>query len=96
MKPLAQALSVRRWMWVVWPAFLVAGLIELLVFAFVDPHDVRGLGGGVPWPYAAIYSLSFLAFWALAMLSSALTLLLSTAPSTLELSPAPKAHDTQD
>ena len=27
----------RCMMWVIWPAFLMAGLMEVLVFAMVDP-----------------------------------------------------------
>ena len=31
----------QRIMWIVWPAFLVAGVLEVLVFAMVDPQDIR-------------------------------------------------------
>ena len=30
-------MKAQRLMWIAWPAFLVAGLIEMVVFAFVDP-----------------------------------------------------------
>ena len=29
----------QRLMWIAWPAFLMAGVLEVLVFAFVDPQD---------------------------------------------------------
>ena len=66
----------QRWMWIAWPAFLVAGLLEMLVFAFVDPQDMRWFGQDLDLSRQAIYTLAFFAFWFLAMLSSALTTLL--------------------
>ena len=66
----------QRWMGVAWPAFLVAGLLEVLVFALVDPQDLRWFGQDLDLSRQAIYTLAFFAFWALAMLSSALTTLL--------------------
>ncbi len=66
----------QRWMWITWPAFLVAGLLEVLVFALVDPHDLHWLGQDLDLSRQAIYTLAFFAFWGLAMLSSALTALL--------------------
>jgi hypothetical protein len=66
----------QRWMWITWPAFLVAGLLEVLVFGFVDPHDLHWFGQDLDLSRQAIYTLAFFAFWALAMVSSALTALL--------------------
>ena len=66
----------QRWMWIAWPAFLVAGLLEMLVFAFVDPQDLNWFGQGLDLSRQAIYTLAFFAFWVLAMLSSAFTALL--------------------
>ena len=68
----------RHLMTVVWPGFLVACLLELLVFALVDPQDVRWVGHQVTLPREAVYTLAFFVFWVMAMLSSALTALLST------------------
>ena len=34
----------QRMMWIAWPAFLVAGVLEMLVFAFVDPQDMQWFG----------------------------------------------------
>lgn len=64
-------------MCVAWPAFLVAGLLEVLVFAVVDPHDLHWLGNPIEVPRQAVYTLAFFAFWLLTMVSGALTLLLS-------------------
>jgi len=66
----------QRWMWIAWPAFLVAGLLEVLVFAFVDPHDLHWFGQDLDLSRQAIYTLAFFTFWVLAMVSSALTALL--------------------
>ncbi|HWP17696.1 MAG TPA: hypothetical protein VNO84_01065 [Burkholderiaceae bacterium] len=75
-------------MWIAWPAFLVAGLIEMLVFAFVDPGDLHVLGRGpLELSPMAIYTIAFFVFWAAAMLSSALTTLLARSPFELNRCP---------
>ena len=70
----------KRWIAIVWPAFLVAGLLEMLVFALVDPQDLHW--GGLPMPLSrqGIYTLAFFLFWALTMLSGAVTVLLAQSP----------------
>lgn len=51
---------------VVWPAFVAAGLLEILVFAFVDPSALRAPGGGeLEVSATAVYSVAFFAFWVL-------------------------------
>jgi hypothetical protein len=62
---------------IAWPGFLVACLLEVLVFALVDPQDVRWLGHQLMSSREAVYTLTFFVFWLMAMLSSALTYLLS-------------------
>lgn len=73
-------MRAQQWMWIVWPGFLVAGLLEMLVFAFVDPQDLNWFGRELDLSRQAIYTLSFFAFWGLTMLSSALTVLLGKSP----------------
>lgn len=70
----------RRWMWIAWPAFLIAGLLEMLVFALVDPSELHWQGKPLELSRQAIYTVSFFVFWALAMASSALTTLLAMSP----------------
>ena len=66
-----------RWAAVAWPAFLVAGLLEMLVFAFVDPLSLQTLGGAtLPLSPTAIYSIAFLLFWACVALACWLSLML--------------------
>lgn len=67
-------------MWIMWPAFLVAGLLEILVFAMVDPQDLHWFGQPVELSRQGVYTLAFFVFWAIAMLASGLTTLLSMSP----------------
>jgi hypothetical protein len=64
------------WMWILWPAFLLACAAELLVFALVDPSDLRWHGESIALSRQAVYTAGFFAFWLLAIGSSALTVLL--------------------
>jgi hypothetical protein len=67
-------------MWIAWPAFLVAGVLEVLVFTMVDPQDVHWFGDPVEFSRQGVYTVAFFMFWAVTMLSSALTTLLSVSP----------------
>ena len=67
----------RRSMWIVWPAFLTAAVLEMVVFAVVDPGDLHWFGGPVPLSREAVYTLAFFVFWGATMASSALTTLLA-------------------
>ena len=53
---------------ILWPAFVVAGILEMLVFASFDPSDLS-LGAWQP-ERLTTYSLTFFLFWALAATSS--------------------------
>ena len=70
----------QRLMWIAWPAFLMAGVLEMLVFAMVDPQDLHWMGQPLEWSRQAIYTVSFFGFWLVTMLSSALTTLLAASP----------------
>lgn len=67
----------RRWMWVMWPAFLLACVTEMLVFALVDPGDLQWRGAQLTLSRQAVYTVGFFVFWLLAAASSALTVLLA-------------------
>lgn len=75
----AQTASVlaQRIMWIVWPSFMMAGVLEVLVFAMVDPQDLHWFGQTVQLSRQGIYTIAFFAFWLVTMLSSALTALLA-------------------
>ena len=82
---------MKRVVWVLWPAFLMAGMIEAVVFYAIDPQDLQFLAE-LNWSRNAVYSLAFLAIWAAVSVSSALTLLLST-PDHPEEDALHAAHD---
>ena len=66
----------RKLMWIVWPAFLAACALQLVVFAMVDPLEVQWFGRHLGWSRQAVYAGGFFLFWGGTMLSSALTALL--------------------
>jgi hypothetical protein len=69
-----------RTLQVLWPAFLMAGVLEMLVFAVVDPGDMTWFGGPpIDWPRQAIYTVTFLIFWGVISTAGALTALLMQA-----------------
>ena len=67
---------LQRVMAVVWPAFLCAGVLEMLVFALVDPQDLHWHGQAIALTRQGIYTLSFFLFWLIAAASSGMTQLL--------------------
>lgn len=70
----------QRALTILWPAFLMAGVLEVLVFAQIDPGELHGLGeSGAAWSPKAIYSLAFFAFWLVIAAASAMSLWLATA-----------------
>ncbi|MDM7941748.1 MAG: hypothetical protein QUV35_03890 [Hydrogenophaga sp.] len=73
----------KRLMWIAWPAFLVAAVLEMVVFALVDPSDLHWFGSPLALSREAVYTLAFFVFWGLTMASSALTTLLALPPSEL-------------
>ncbi len=89
-------MRVQRMMWIAWPAFLVAGMLEITVFACVDPQDLHWFGHPLSLSRQGVYTLSFFAFWALAMVSSALTTLLSASPFEINRCPVPVGERPAD
>ena len=68
----------RRLAIVIWPAFLVAGVLEIAVFAFVDPSAVHSPDGRpLGLSDTAIYSLAFFVFWAVVSVGCLLALRLA-------------------
>ncbi|KAF1049207.1 hypothetical protein [Xylophilus sp.] len=86
----------QRWMWIAWPAFLMAGVLEMLVFALVDPHELHWSGRPLALSREGIYTVAFFAFWAIAMVSSALTTLLSLSPFEVNRCPVPPGERPDD
>lgn len=70
----------KSWMWVIWPAFMVAAALEMMVFAVLDPQALSLFGEPVDWSRTAVYAITFFIFWLMFMLSSGITVLLSRTP----------------
>lgn len=67
-----------RVMQILWPAFMVAGVLETLVFAVVDPADLHWFGGApVGGSSQAVYTVTFLMFWAAISTAGAISALLA-------------------
>jgi len=72
---------------VLWPSFVMAGILEMLVFAVVDPTTIRPFWTDGWLPSAAgVYTLAFLVFWVCITAAVGLTLMMHTHPP----SPAPR------
>jgi hypothetical protein len=66
-----------RSMSVLWSAFLMAAVLEMVVFALVDPGDLRWFGGeALDLSPRAVYTLAFFVFWAVIAMAGAMTALL--------------------
>lgn len=77
---------------VAWPAFLAACVLELVVFAVVDPHDLHWAGQPVTLSRQSIYTVSFFVFWAISIGSNALTSLLAMTPAEVNMCPVPESQ----
>lgn len=70
-------MKLRSIMWVTWPAFLVAGILEMLLFAMVEPKDLSWMGQPLALSSQGVYTVSFFVLWIVTMAASSMTLLLS-------------------
>lgn len=72
---------------VLWPSFLMAGVLEMLVFSVVDPTQLRILGGdALDWSPTAVYTVAFFVFWVVIATASALTKLLDASAGEINRS----------
>lgn len=78
----------QRALQILWPAFLMAGVLEMLVFAMVDPSELHGFGGApLEMSRQSVYALAFVVFWAVIATAGWLTALLSTSAHDVNHSP---------
>jgi hypothetical protein len=64
---------------ILWPAFMAAAVLEMVVFAVVDPEALHGFGvEPLGWTRSAVYSLAFFVFWAVTAMAAAMTQFLDT------------------
>ena len=66
-------MTAHRWMWIAWPAFLVAAVLEMIVFAMIDPSDLHWFGSPLELSRPAVYTLAFFTLLVVANVSSART-----------------------
>ena len=80
--------SARRAASVAWPAFLCAAVLEIAVFAFVDPQSLHLLdGSALALSDTAVYSLAFFGFWLVAAVGGLLTLVLHGSAEEVNAAP---------
>ncbi len=66
-----------RALMILWPAFVMAGVLEMLVFAVVDPDSMQWFGvEPLNWTRTGVYSVTFFIFWMVISTSAAITHLL--------------------
>jgi hypothetical protein len=63
-----------KWIQVLWPSFLVAGIAEIVFFTVINPQELYLLGQPVKYSTLATYSIGFFSFWILCAASSLVTL----------------------
>ncbi|MDQ0036845.1 hypothetical protein J2W30_004620 [Variovorax boronicumulans] len=72
--------GLRQIVGVLWPSFIVACAMEMLVFALVDPVSVYCGADALHMSRQGAYTTAFFVFWLMAAASSACTVLLATQP----------------
>ena len=77
----------KRLMWIAWPAFLMAGVVEMLIFAVVDPETLQWFGQPLQLSREGMYTIAFFIFWGIIMASSALTTMLSLSAAEVNSQP---------
>jgi hypothetical protein len=66
--------NARTALQILWPAFVAAAVLELLVFAHVDPADVHTLAGApIELSRQAVYTMSFFGFWVVTAAAGAMS-----------------------
>lgn len=59
---------------VLWPSFLVAGVVEAVFFTVINPRELYLFGDPIHLDPLATYSIGFFAFWLICAASSLTTL----------------------
>jgi hypothetical protein len=74
-------MMIRKWILVLWPSFLVAGIAEVVFFTVINPQELYLFGEAVDYSPIATYSIGFFGFWLACASSSLLTLFLERGPA---------------
>ena len=80
---------MQRWIWVLWPGFVIAIPTVGIVFTLLDPEDLHLFGEPLNMTRLGAYSLGFLFFWLVGSACSALTCLLQRSPFEVNRCPLP-------
>jgi len=59
--------------WILWPAFIAAGIAEVVFFTVIDPKQLYLLGQPIEMSAMTTYSIGFFLFWLLCIGSSLMT-----------------------
>ena len=59
--------------WILWPAFIAAGVAEVVFFTVIDPKQLFLLGQPIALDPLTTYSIGFFLFWMLCIGSSLMT-----------------------
>jgi hypothetical protein len=74
--------KIERVLMVLWPAFVMAGVLEALVFVVVDPESLTWFGGPpVELSRQAVYTVTFFIFWAVIGAAGGVSALLAGRPN---------------
>ncbi|WP_137860638.1 hypothetical protein [Variovorax sp. 3P27G3] len=73
--------GLRQFAVILWPSFLVACGMEVLVFALFDPLNTFCGADALRMSRQSLYTASFFVFWLMAGASSACTMLLAMSPA---------------
>jgi hypothetical protein len=66
---------------VLWPSFVMAGVLEALVFVVVDPESLAWFGGTpVDLSRQAVYTVTFFIFWAVIAAAGGVSAMLTRRP----------------
>lgn len=77
-RPVEAAVGLRpgrlRLLVILWPAFVLAGVLEALVFFVIDPGSLHGWSvQPIEWSRTAVYSVTFFMFWGVIATSAAIS-----------------------
>lgn len=59
---------------ILWPSFLVAGVVEAIFFTVINPSELYFFGSPVRLDAITTYSIGFFAFWLICAASSLTTI----------------------
>lgn len=78
-----------KWIQVLWPSFLIAGIGAIVFFTVIDPQELYFMGDPVHFSLLATYSIGFISLWILCAGSSLLTIFLQQGAEELN---KPQSH----